>query len=143
MQLSQTEIALIRASYERLLPEVEEASQSFYDRLFETTPHLRGLFRTDMADQGMKFMTTIGVILSLLERPEELGEMVGKLGRAHAALGVEPTHFAPMGEALIATMSETLGPEFTPETAAAWRHAYDALARGMVAAADPARHGTG
>lgn len=132
MTFSPAEIGLMRESF-RLLQHAEPAaSQRFYERLFEIAPELRSLFRSDMTEQGMRFMSTLGVILDNLHDPEALQPYVANLARGHAAYGVRPEHFRPMGQALIDTMRETLGEDFPEGAEAAWRAAYDHLAREMI-----------
>jgi hemoglobin-like flavoprotein len=133
MTLTTAKIDLIRDSFAHLQPHVETASALFYDRLFEIAPNVRTLFRADMAGQGMRFMSTLGVILQDLDDPEALGPYLERLAIGHAAYGVRPEHFRPMGQALIETMRETLGPAFTEEAVAAWEAAYDHIASQMIA----------
>lgn len=132
MKLSNPEIALLRESFHRLRLAEQAASDRFYERLFEIAPELRPMFRTDMAEQGMRFMSTLGVILDHLDRPEALERYLDDLARGHAAYGVRPEHFQPMGQALIDTMRETLGDAFPRGADTAWKTAYDELAQEMI-----------
>jgi hemoglobin-like flavoprotein len=61
---------------------------------------------------------------------------VRQLGRRHAAYGVRPEHYATVGEALIWTLEQGLGADFTPATRRAWTDAYASLAWAMIAAAE-------
>jgi len=132
MALTTAQIALIRDSFILLQPDVENASKLFYRRLFEIAPELRELFNDDMAGQGMRFMSTLGVILDHFDDPEALRPYLERLSQGHAAYGVKPEYFQPMGQALIRTMAETLGDNFSKEAAAAWEIAYDHMARQMM-----------
>lgn len=132
MTLTTAQIALIRDSFHRLQPNVVTASELFYERLFEIAPELRSLFRSDMEGQGMRFMSTLGVILDHLDDPVALQPYLERLAQGHAAFGVKPEHFHPMGQALIGTMRETLGDEFPKGADTAWEAAYDHLAQKMI-----------
>lgn len=132
MKLSQAEIVLLRESFNLLQRDEQTASERFYERLFEIAPELRPMFPADMSEQGMKFMSTLGVILDHLEQPLGLDAYLDNLAKGHRAYGVKPEHFAPMGQALIDTMREALGDEFPDGADAAWRRAYDELARDMI-----------
>jgi len=125
-------IALIRDSFHQLAPEQEAASQLFYQRLFEIAPDLRTLFRGEIESQGMRFMTTLGVILDHIDNAAALRPHMERLAKGHAALGVKPEHFVPMGEALVRTMEETLGDRFPPGARAAWEDAYSHIAGLMI-----------
>jgi nitric oxide dioxygenase len=132
MTLTTAQIDLIRDSFHRLQPDVQTASELFYVRLFEIAPKLREMFRSDMTGQGMRFMTTLGVIVQYLDDPQTLRPHLEHLAQGHAAYGVKPEHFHPMGQALIRAMTETLGEDFPEGAAAAWEAAYDHLAREMI-----------
>ena len=132
MTLTTAQIALILDSFHRLQQNVEAASRLFYERLFEIAPEFRPMFRSDMAGQGMRFMSTLGVIIQLLDDPDALHPHLARLAEGHAAFGVKPEHFQPMGQALIQTMQETLGEDFSKDAAAAWEAAYAHMANEMI-----------
>lgn len=130
--LSPEQVALLRESYRRLARAPEDASERFYARLFEIAPELRPMFPSDMSEQGMKFMSTLGIILDRIEDPELLEPYIEALARGHAACGVKREHFPLMRRALVETMREALGAEFPEGADAAWEVAYDRLARKMI-----------
>ena len=129
--LTGDQVALIRSTFHALDPTPQIADR-FYEILFEIAPDLRALFRPDMSGQGMRFMSTLAVIVQHLDQPEELAPYVERLAQGHAAYGVRPEHFQPMGVALIRTMQEALGPDFPPGAAEAWTAAYARLAGEMI-----------
>jgi nitric oxide dioxygenase len=135
MTLTTAQIDLVRDSFDRLQPDVEAASELFYGRLFEIAPEIREIFRSDMTGQGMRFMRTMGVIVQNLDVPPALRPYLQRLAESHAAYGVKPAHFHPMGQALIWTLRETMGEEFPEDAAAAWQAAYDHIASEMIALA--------
>lgn len=127
--------ALIRETFELLRSRLEPASVNFYNALFRRAPHLRKLFRDDLAGQGMKFMTTLGFVIENINRTEMLTERLSDLGQVHAIMGIRAADFEPMGEALMDTFREELGEAFTPEAEAAWRAAYADLSNRIIALA--------
>lgn len=133
MAVDDAQIRLVRDSLPRIRERLTPASTGFYANLFALAPELRPLFRTDIASQGMRFMSTLATIADLLDAPDELADEVDYLARAHAGIGVRAAHFTPMRSALLVTLAETLGPEFTPELQAAWHAAYDHFAALMIA----------
>ena len=132
MALTSAQIELIRESFAKLQPDPVIAER-FYERLFEIAPDLRALFRSDMTGQGMRFMSTLGVIVDHLGDPIALEPYVDQLAKGHAVYGVKPAHFQPMGRALILTMEEALGADLPEGAAEAWEAAYDLLAKRMIA----------
>ncbi len=137
MQLTETEIALIRKSFDRLREQRsgrDPFGTDFYDRLFAKAPETRALFREDLAEQGMRFLSTLGVIVAALDKPEMLDAPFERLEAGHRAYGVRPEHFGPMGEALRETMAASLGERYDAATDAAWARAYELISARVGAA---------
>lgn len=134
MTLSPYEYALVRDSLRAARAEMPPGDTRFYDRLFALRPDFREMFREDIAGQGMKFLTTLSIIVDALTSQDLVEQELDDLARNHAAMGVTPRHYAPMGDALIETFREVLGPAFTRETEAAWRAAYALIASRMMEA---------
>ncbi|WP_199709397.1 globin domain-containing protein [Rhodophyticola porphyridii] len=132
MSITSAELAMVRGSLDRLRKDFEVHSTNFYDALFRRAPHLRQMFREDLTGQGMKFMTTLDVIVHKLDNEDELASRYQGLGRSHAIMGVRTADFAPMEDALIETMRSALGDEFTAELEQAWRKAYAVVSRNMI-----------
>jgi len=124
MSLTESQIALIQKNFEQLGARPEPASYEMYERLFTRAPHLKPMFRDDIAGQGMKFMNTLGFIVDNLRQPDAFKRRLDELGSGHATMGVKAEHFALMGDALMVTLAHVLGDAFTPEAEAAWREAY-------------------
>ena len=55
------------------------------------------------------------------------------LGQRHEGYGVQPRHYDTVGAALLATLAQGLGEDFTPEDRDAWAEVYGALAAAMQA----------
>jgi hemoglobin-like flavoprotein len=134
-------IRTVQSSWVRLLPIKDLAAQLFYQRLFETDPSLRALFRGDMRQQGEKLMQVIDAAVNGLSRLERITAAIQDLGRRHANYGVKDYHYSAVGAALLWTLGKTLGAEFTSEAKDAWTTVYDALATTMREAAASSRVG--
>ncbi|MGH1464686.1 MAG: globin domain-containing protein [Cognatishimia sp.] len=133
MPLSTDQMDLIRDSFEQLRSDLQPKSIAFYQSLFELAPHLKPMFRDDdLAGQGMRFMSTLGAIVDNLHTPEAMEQRFRYLGAGHRAMGVTVQDFAPMGVALIETLANTLGNEFTDETREAWTQAYADFSREII-----------
>jgi len=138
--MTPAEIALIRESFRKVAPIADQAASLFYARLFELDPSLRALFRGDMSEQGKKLMTMIGMAVGGLDRLDQLVPAVRQLGLRHAGYQVRETHYEIVGEALLWTLERGLGPDFTPDTKAAWAKVYGVLAETMKAGARDGAH---
>ncbi|MCC7253633.1 globin family protein [Hyphomicrobium sp.] len=132
------QIALVRTSFDKVRPISEEAARLVYARLFEIAPEVRPLFKGDMAEQGRKLIATLAVVVNGIDDLPTLKPAVERLGRRHVSYGVTSQHFGPVGAALIWTLEQGLGADFTPEVRAAWLDAYGILAAVMQEAASTA-----
>ena len=122
-------IDTIRRSWSLVTPIADEAAALFYDRLFEIDPTVIPLFKaTDMAAQRRKLMDVIGTVVRSLEEIETLIPTVEALGRRLVGYGVEDRHYDSVGAALLWTLEQGLGDQWSATTASAWRDAYGLLA---------------
>ena len=126
---------LIQASFTQVAPIADQAAIIFYDRLFELDPSIRPMFaHTDMPAQRRNLMQTLTVVVKSVDKLETIVPAVEALGRRHAGYGVQPSHFATVGAALLDTLAVGLGEGFTPEVRDAWATAYAILADVMIGA---------
>src|SRR5262245_58730076 len=108
-------IRTVQSTWVKLLLVKDSAAQLFYERLFEAAPCVRLLFRGDMRQQREKLMQVIDAAVNGLSRLELITAAIQGLGRRHANYGVKDHHYDTVGAALLWTLSQTLGAEFTPE----------------------------
>lgn len=129
------QIALVRSSWQQVLPIKDTAAQLFYGRLFVLDPSLRHLFRGDMAEQGRKLMAMINTVVVSLDNLGPILQVIEEMGRRHVNYGVTEAHYDTVGNALIWTLGQGLESQFTPAIQAAWTEAYATLANAMKQAA--------
>lgn len=133
MSISNEEVKEVLRSFDMIGPEeLASGSMRFYQNLFEREPKLRAMFRDDLSGQGMKFMSTLKTIVVALKDDDVLHSELKPLGEGHARLGIVSANFEPMGEALLDTFREILGPKFTPDMEDAWRKAYAEISKEMI-----------
>lgn len=128
------DIDRVQASFAKVVPIRAAAAELFYGRLFEIAPEVKPMFKGDMKEQGRKLMTTLAVVVNGLKDLPSILPAAEALAVKHNDYGVKPEHYAPVGEALIWTLEQGLGPDFTPETRQSWIAAYGALSGVMIAA---------
>lgn len=131
------QIELVRVTWRRVQPLREAAATLFYGRLFELAPEVQPLFKRDLGSQGAMLMAALDTVVGALDRPDQLLPLAERLACRHVGYGVEPQHYDTVGEALLWTLAQGLGDDFTPAAAEAWRTAYAALAGAMKRAAYP------
>lgn len=132
MQFSIREIAGIRASFERIAADADQAGELFYRRLFEIAPHLRPMFGEDIAQQGRKLINTLGVAVSMIENWESLAQALEDLAQRHVAYGVLPDHYPVVGKALVYMIREMSRSRPGGDIEAAWMKAYVAISDHMI-----------
>jgi nitric oxide dioxygenase len=128
------QIMLVRQSFTKVLPIRDVAAALFYDRLFEIDASTRPLFRGDMKSQGAKLMAAIATVVRSLDRIDEVLGTLRALARRHVDYGVKDAHYATVGAALLWTLEQGLGPDFTADVRDAWAAAYRLLSGAMIAA---------
>jgi hemoglobin-like flavoprotein len=136
------QVEQVQASFAKVAPIADQAAALFYRRLFETAPEVRPLFPGDMAVQQQKLMTALASVVAGLGEIEAISPIVSDLAVRHVAYGVRPEHYAAVGAALVWTLEQGLGAEFTAPVRAAWTAAYAGLSEMMIAAAYPAAGGS-
>lgn len=129
------QVGLIKVTWDKVFPISDKAAELFYDKLFELDPSLKPLFKGDMEEQGKKLMMTINTVVTSLENLDELVPAVQDLGIRHSGYGVEDEHYDTVAAALLWTLGQGLGDEFTDEVKEAWTEAYIVLATIMKEAA--------
>ena len=128
----------IRRNWAKAAAAGELVGQIFYARLFELAPAARSMFPDVIDDQARKLLQTLNWIIDHLDDPDSLAPAAEALAIRHVRYGVEAEHYPLVGEALIATLQQGLGADFSEEDKAAWLRVYAALSDIMTRAAYPA-----
>jgi nitric oxide dioxygenase len=129
------QVKLVQDSFAKVAPISEKAAQLFYGRLFEIAPQVRAMFGDDMTEQRTKLMATLAIVVNGLNNLDAILPAASALAKRHVSYGAEPAHYPVVGEALLWTLEQGLGPAWTPKVAAAWSAAYATLSGFMIAEA--------
>jgi len=127
--------ALIKSSFDQLMPISNTFVHLFYNRLFECRPDIRPLFTTSIEDQGPKLIYMLAMLVRGIDRLHDLAPTIEALSKRHVEYGVKPEDYQSVGVALIWTLDEVLGDDFTAEVKAAWIEMYNTLAEICINAA--------
>lgn len=130
-----SEVELVQSSFKKLSGKYEQVGALFYQRLFELEPSLRELFKGDIKAQQKKLMDTLGLAVQGLRKPENIIPTIQELGRRHAGYGVENQYYDIVTEALIWTLKQELGEDFTLPVQKAWEDSLEFLSSIMKEAA--------
>jgi len=134
--ISKEDIDLVQHSFMRIEPLSMVVGRTFYERLFETNPEIKPLFKGDLESQGEQLIDMIGTAVAGLDDLEKLIPILQELGARHRKYGVEVSHYGAVAEALIWTLEQGLADAFTPDIRAAWVNVYGVLAETMITAPD-------
>lgn len=124
-----TTIDLLAMSFARVSANKADAASIFYARLFTTAPQLRSLFRGDLEEQKQKLMTSLAEIVDFYRIGVHQERYGAGLGEQH---GVQKAHFEAVGDALIFTLAQILGDDFTLQIRSAWITAYSEVSASML-----------
>ena len=125
----------VRATWALAAADAPRTGRVFYSNLFRLDPTTKVLFVGDLDLQARKLTQTLSFIVDHLEDTETLLPAAVALAKRHVGYGVTAEQYGAVGNALIETFRQLLGPAFLPEDQAAWVETYEGLSGAMVEAA--------
>ncbi|QEY16976.1 hemin receptor [Cellvibrio sp. KY-GH-1] len=128
-------IQLVQNSWQKVVAIGPQAAALFYQNLFEADPALKPLFKGDLQAQGKKLIEMISVAVNKLTELNVLVPVLQNLGKRHGGYGVQDSHYDTVGAALLKTLGQGLGNEFTQDVKIAWTNVYGVMADVMKEAA--------
>lgn len=128
MSINARQKMLVQQSFAKVVPIADAAAKIFYSKLFEYDPSLKPLFKKPMVEQGKVLMATLKVAVKSLDDIDGLVGVLQKLAERHKGYGVAVDDYTPVGNALLYTLGQGLGDEFTPELREAWIAVYQTIA---------------
>jgi hemoglobin-like flavoprotein len=126
------QVNLVTQSFDKMWPIRRELAVKFYDRFFATTPDARRLFPDNMERLHLKLMDTVAAIVGALENRALLQSIINHTARHHAQFGVNSSQYAAFGKALIWSLEQQLGSEFSSELRQAWIELYETVQTEMI-----------
>jgi nitric oxide dioxygenase len=129
------QVKLVQDSFAKVAPISGKAAELFYGRLFEIAPQVRAMFPDDMSEQRKKLMATLAIVVQGLNNLDTILPAASALAKRHVSYGAEAAHYPVVGQALLWTLEQGLGPSWTPEVAAAWTGAFTTLSEFMISEA--------
>ncbi|MBL7703039.1 MAG: hypothetical protein JNM14_12375 [Ferruginibacter sp.] len=129
------QVQLIKKSwrvFQQIKPEV--VGDVFYSKLFADMPSLRKMYPKDMQQQYCKLIGMLNTLVSRIEQLGVLTEEMAAMAQRHEVYGVRPAHYKVVGKALLWTLEQGLGHDYTAEVEVAWTKCYQILADTMMKA---------
>ena len=134
--MTEQQISLVKQTW-KIFREIDSAiiGDAFYSKLFVEVPQVKQLFKIPRKEQSAKLVEMINVIVGRLDRLSEITEDIKQLGIRHAGYGVKPSHYRPVGAALLWTLQQGLGSDWNEQVQDAWEACYKLLSDTMIKAA--------
>ncbi|KAK3736504.1 hypothetical protein QZH41_009390, partial [Actinostola sp. cb2023] len=136
---------IIRQTWKLVEPVKIAAGKKLFARLFEVNPNLqntfpafKGLEIKDILNSrslylhAKRVMNAIENAVSSLNDAEVFTNYLANLGDRHIPWNVQKEHFNIVGECLLWTFQDMLGPACTTEVAEAWAELYGFIAQSML-----------
>ncbi len=130
-ELTQASIKAVQDGFKKISAIQAELGHLFYHKLFEMDPGLRSLFSDDIEKQGHMLMTAIQLVVDDLDDPDKVERTLAEIGRRHIGYGAMPGDFDAFGAALLWTLQQGLGPDYTPAFESGWILAFDRIRTAM------------
>lgn len=129
-------IRLVQTSFERILPLTDRVAALFFRRLSELDPLLQPEADTDLAKRGRVLMAMLLSVVKGLHRLDQLLPFVQEIGVRNVRHTQIEAHYLTVGAALLWTLEQSLGADFTPKVRLAWLHAYTTTVAMLQSASD-------
>ena len=137
------DVELLRSSFALVTDRQPQLTLRFYEHLFEAHPELQPLFKSRTRDaQAQMLQEALVAVLDHLEDAPWLTDTLGSLGARHQGYGVTPPMYDYVGEALLKTLAEAAGEDWSDALHQSWSDAYGAI-RDMALAGCDDRKATG
>jgi hemoglobin-like flavoprotein len=109
---------------------------TFYSKLFSDNPAVKKMFPEKMEDQYKKLTDMLSIVVARLDRLDELTDIIAEMAQRHVQYGVRPAHYKLVGAALLWTLEQGLGNDWTSAVKEAWIKCYTSLADIMINASE-------
>ncbi len=130
------QIALVKKTW-KIFREIDPflIGDVFYSKLFIDVPYVKHLFKIPREAQSKKLVEMLSAIIGRLDRLDEVTNDIRQLALRHVGYGVKAEDYKAVGNALIWTLQQGLGSDWTPEVEQAWVNCYKVLSDTMINAA--------
>ena len=133
--MAHSDVDLIRQTWALAAAVPDQTARTFYGNLFRMDASTKPLFVGDIDLQGRKLTQTLSFIVDHLDDTDVLLQAARELAIRHVDYGVTAEQYASVGAALIKTLKQLLGPQFSAEDEAAWGRVYGTLSSHMTQSA--------
>ncbi len=137
-QITAENIRHVRVTYLKVEPASDLVATLFFRRLDEIAPDVRPFLGEDIREQRRQLLISLGLAVASLDRLDDILPALKLLGAKYRAMGVTEPHYGAVGEALIWTLKQSLGPHWSAEAEDAWTAVCTLIAEVMTASEENA-----
>jgi len=130
--MTEASLGRISANYALLAERMPALAQAFYDRLFTVLPESRPMFKIDIALQSQHMAAALGLIVRNMRLLDALQQPLMDFGVQHARVGVRPEHYPIVCRAMVDTLAQGSGENWSPQLDADWSEALATVSRIMM-----------
>ena len=123
---------LVQTSYALIEPAGDLVATLFFRRLLEIEPKLGPMLGGDADEHSRQLLSALALAVASLDRFERISPALKLLGVKYRGFGIEEFHYGAVGEALLWTLKQSLGPHWSSDVEDAWTAAFTAIAETMV-----------
>ncbi len=117
----------LRRSLAELLARDAALVEHFHARLFAARPDLRRHFGADLQVQACRLRAGLTLLLTLLDRPDELSRELARLTRLHRSAGVHAADLPCARDCLLDALRAAAGGALDPDLDREWRRVLDVV----------------
>ena len=132
MQLNSADIYRIKQTFPALEVNSHSFCEYFYNCLFEFSPVLKPLFKSDRKVVEQHFFMLIKTCTSNIDDLDNFSETLALLGKKHRKFQAKPEHFTLIKSAFMLSLQYHLREALNRETEVAWSHYFDEISSSML-----------
>lgn len=133
--MNANQVQMVRTSFEFFRPCGASLVASALRRAADDNDGLQRLLPEDLSGVSREWFATLGQAVKHCDRFSVLERALGELGGRASAAGVSPAQYNVVRQALLASMEELAGEDWTPQLRRAWGILLDAITGAMLAGA--------
>lgn len=129
----------VRDNFRHLAPRGPELFEKFVKRVRAANPTLGKLFPDSPRDHAQPYLAPCGMVVKNMHRLAAIEYLLREMGARNQMLGVEPQHYGIIRDAMLETLREGMGSDWTHELHDDWTDAIQIVTSIMIRGAGRAR----
>jgi class 3 adenylate cyclase/hemoglobin-like flavoprotein len=129
-------VLLVQSSFHQITTRLIAFGNRFYAILFDRNPELRPLFANDINLQTRMLTSMLSALVKGLNRTHEISGGLRALGRRHDGYQATLADYGKVANALLLTLEEFLGDDFTADVREAWIAVFGTISGLMIEGAE-------